>query len=167
MLFSYLFGYFCFWFAVCYYFSNYQLINACAVFIVRVFFLCSRCSWFSLLLVRQAQRRLCAALPPKGQRGKCPRPISLHPVVSREHKFFSPSKLVTAKTCENLSLCFFPIRKKALGRAHGVKIAPVSEHRDWGYRGKAPNLLLSIEKHFSRQGENLCFRRRSCPLKEK
>ena len=29
MLFSYLFSYFCIWFAVCYYFSNFHLINAC------------------------------------------------------------------------------------------------------------------------------------------
>lgn len=125
-------------------------------------FLCFRC----LLSVRLNvdYLRLCRS---KRQRKMCFRLVRLHPVISREQKFFSSPKTYYGSICENLSLCFFPIRKKALGRAHGVKIAPVSEHRDWGYRGKAPNLLLSIKKHFSRQGENLCFRRRSCPLKEK
>lgn len=49
MLFSYLFSYFCFWFAVCYYFSNFQLINACVraslcvcarIFVIFIPFIC-------------------------------------------------------------------------------------------------------------------------------
>ena len=47
MLFSYLFSYFYFWFAVCYYFSSFQLINAC----VRAF-LCV-CARIFVLFIHQ------------------------------------------------------------------------------------------------------------------
>ena len=73
--------------------------------------------------------RLCR---PRGSGESVPA-LSVFIMLSLESKSFSVLlKVVTAKICENLSLCFFPKRKKALGRAHGVKKAPVSEHRDSG-----------------------------------
>ena len=50
MLFSYLFGYLCFWFAVYYYFSNFLLVNACAVFISCAYFFCFCCSLLIVII---------------------------------------------------------------------------------------------------------------------